>query len=191
MGRIAVNLRAFLAFVTRRKEQGHALAKKILLLYLCNRMFLWIFWSSIDSCRDPFRSKATLNVPTSHGSHVVGPAQSLIWYDRWKNQVLFLLRSFQNDATKVSWLGGQRVRPSISRCGFDSNPRCVFLSLFHRGVVTKEQLRAPLTNVFSVAEWLALLRWQCWLGFAAQIQPRFSAAGSLIKPARDHWNLAG
>jgi len=67
-------------------------------------MFLWIFWSYIDSCRNPFLSKATLNVPTSHGSKLVGRQQSLIWYDPWKNQVLFC--RFQIDAIKASWLSG-------------------------------------------------------------------------------------
>ena len=55
--------------------------------------------------------------------------------------------------------------------------RCIFLSFFLRGLVTKVRLRTPLTNVFSVAEWLALLL--CYvasdgvetrLGFAVHIR---------------------
>jgi len=61
---------------------------------------------------------------------------------------------------KAWGLSGQRVRLSISRRGFDSWFRCIFLSFFLRGVFTKVRLRTPLTNVFSVAEWLALLRCQ-------------------------------
>ena len=135
-------------------------SQKILLLYQSNWMFLWIFLSYIESCRNPFLSKATLNVPTSHGSKVVGPQKLLIWYDPWKNQVLFC--RFRVYANKASWLSGQRVRPSFPRRGFDSQFVCIFLSLFHRGVITKERLRTPPTDVFSVAEWLALLRCQWW-----------------------------
>jgi len=78
-----------------------------------------------------------------------------------------------------------------------------FLSFFLRGHVTSARLRTPLTNVLSVAEWLALLRCQWWLGFAVQIlsaikchgQPHKTREGSLesgrmsITPRqpRSHW----
>jgi len=51
----------------------------------------------------------------------------------------------------------------------------LFLSFFIGGLVTEERLRTPASNVFSVAEWLALLRYQ-WLCLD-------SVRGSWFKPA--------
>ena len=114
--------------------RARATPSQKILIYQSNRMFLLIFLSYIDSCRSLFLSNVTLNVPRSHGSKVVEPQKSLICYDPWRNQVLFC--RFRVDVSKASWLSGQRVRPSFSRRGFDSQSLRIFLSFFLRGHVT-------------------------------------------------------
>jgi len=92
-------------------------------------------------------------------------------YSPWKNQVLLLLRWFVPSNNKAWWLSGQRDRLPISRCGFDFRFRCIFLSFFLRGHVTKVRLRKPEPNVgFSVAEWLALLRCQWWCRDSVEVR---------------------
>jgi len=97
----------------------------------------------------------------------------------------FLLRWFVLSAIKAWWLSGQRVRLPISRRGFVSCFHCIFISFFLRGHVTKVRLRAPVPNVFSVAEWLALYvasdGVETRLRFAVQIRSAFKCRGQPVK----------
>jgi len=114
-------------------------------------------------------------------------------YPPWKNQVLFLLRWFVPDTNETSRLSGQRVRVSISRRPFDSLVRWTF-SFFLRGLVTKVRLRTPVSNVFSVAEWLELLRYQWWCLDSVRGSWFKSAIKCRAQPQKnrgDPWNLAG
>jgi len=69
------------SFLRGRKEQEPRSRKKFSFFTKVTECFSGYFDLTIDSCGGPFLSKATFNVPTSHGSQVIGPEKSLPWYD--------------------------------------------------------------------------------------------------------------
>jgi len=110
-------------------------------------------------------------------------------YHPRKNEVLFLLRRFLPIANKAWWLSGQRVRPSISRRGFDSHCPCIFLSFFLSP--RPRHLSTPLNTanerllggrVVSVATLPVMVSRLGW-GSRFKSDPRLNAAGSLVTPS--------
>ena len=68
------------------------------------------------------------------------------------------MRMFLISDYVVAWLNGQRVGFPFIRRGFDSHCPCTFFLLsFTEASVAEVHLWTPLADVFSEAEWLALL----------------------------------
>jgi len=49
----------------RQRSKGYTPSRKVLVLYQSNRMFLWIFWSCIDSCWGPSMSSSVMETRLS------------------------------------------------------------------------------------------------------------------------------
>ena len=178
---------AFLWDILKKKTQEARAtpSQKIILLYQSNRMFLWIFWSYIDSCRDTFLSTVTLNVPTSHGSQVVGPEKSLIWYDPPKESGFVL--GWVSSLCQQGVLAECLMCPSVSLA-----KRVRFLLPLHFTSFLLPRRRHYKTppntanerllggRVVSVAT-LPLMVLRLGWGSRFQFDPRLSAAGRLMK----------
>jgi len=80
----------------------------------------------------------------------------------------------------------KRIKRGVKRKDFDSYFHCIFLSFFLAGLVTKVRLRTPALNVSSVAEWLALPRYQWWCIYSVSGSNLrwLNTVGSLAKPRR-------
>ena len=100
------------------------------------------------------------------------------------------------DNKVVGWLRGQRVRLPMTRRGFDSHCRCNYSSFLSRDLghtnsflnfEAERLLDGRVINVATLPVMVSRLGW----GSRFKSNPRLNAAGSLLEPARDPWNLAG
>jgi len=95
------------------------------------------------------------------------------------------------------YLSGQRVCPSYQRLWVRAPlPQRFFPPLFHGGlghlstllnIADERLLGGRVVSVVTLPVMVSRLGW----GSRFKSDPRLNAAGSLIKPVRDSWNVAG